>query len=519
MSLPDEATAAPTEVELKFSIAPEDLRRLRRHPLLAGAPIKRQSLVATYYDTPDLALYRRSLTLRIRKEGRRYVQTLKEGNPSVASGFGRLEWQAPVARLSPDLSAPDFLPRLGDLDGALHPVFTSRVRRLSCRLHPMPGTTIELCCDQGQIEAPNGARLPICEIELELKQGQTQALFAVARALNQQALLRLEMRSKSARGYALIENADFSGVVPQRHPRTALDGDMSAEAALGAVVRHCLQHLLVNDPAALSGQSEGVHQMRVALRRLRAALKLFKAMIPDDQRAWAVGEIKWITRSLGSVRNWDVFAELLEPVREAFAADRDLSALSQAVADRQRLGHEEMRRVLLSSRYTDFALQLLTWADTRNWRRPAVAEMPAGLLSPIGELAPALLRRRYRKVRNLVKTLDIALPEQRHRLRIALKELRYAVDFLAPIYDAKTARRYVKRLGRLQDDLGLLQDIATIDALARRLPEGEDGTNPARAAAIMLGWYGHAAAESTADLGKKLRRFLKADPFWDEAAA
>jgi CHAD domain-containing protein len=251
---------------------------------------------------------------------------------------------------------------------------------------------------------------------------------------------------------------------------------------------------------------------------LRAALKMFKTMIPDDQRAWAAGEIKWIARALGAQRNWDVFADLLTPVQQAFAADRDLAALSRAAAELQHLGHEQTRAMIDANRYTDFALQLLTWVDTRSWRQQAVSEDSVRLLSPIGGLAPALLHRRFRKVRKLAKTLDLDRPEQRHRLRIALKELRYAVDFLAPIYDAKTARRYVKRLAALQDDFGLLQDIATIDALAQQLPQDATDADLARGAAIMLGWYGHVAAMNAGSLGKKLRRLLKAEPFWEQAA-
>ena len=501
----------PLEIELKFALPPAELRRLQRHPLLAGNPGKRRLLASTYFDTPELALRERALSLRIRRNGRGYVQTLKASAPGAAAAVERGEWQVALTRPAPDLSPPELREQVGDLDGgALQPVFVSRIWRSSRLLRPDPGTVIELSCDRGEIETPAGASRPVCELELELKQGEVQALFDLARTLNRSLPLRLETQSKAARGYALLLGDDIDAA--RRQARLALRPDLPVAAALDAIVEHCLYHMLANDRAALGGDIEGVHQMRVALRRLRATLKLFKAMLPEEQRARAMGEIKWLSGTLGTARNWDVFAEHLAAVAQAFPKSAEAAALVEATAARQRLAHEAARDTLSSSRYTDFALQMLSSLEAHRVHR---AHGTAPLLAaPIGGLADSLLDRRYRKARKLAKRFDNLDAEQRHGFRIALKELRYAMDSLAGVYESKSVRRQVRRLAALQDDLGLLNDVETMTGLLGELAPPEGEARLRQGAAMVTGWYGRVAAEREAALGRRVARFLKAKPFW-----
>ncbi len=507
----------PLEVELKFALPPAELRRLQRHPLLAGTQGSRRLVASTYFDTPELALRDRALSLRIRKTGRSYVQTLK-ASPPAAALFQRGEWQVPLTRAAPDLSAPELREQVGDLDGsALQPVFVSRIWRSSRLLRPDPDTVIELSCDRGEIETPTGASVPVCELEIELKQGDCQALFELARTLNRSLPLRLETQSKAARGYALVLGADIDAA--RRQGKLALRPDMPVAAALGAIVEHCLYHMLANDRATLAGDIEGVHQMRVALRRLRATLKLFKAMLPEEQRRRAVGEMKWISGTLGTARNWDVFDAYLAEVAQAFPGSGEVGALIEAAAARQRLAYDAVRETLSSSRYTDFALQMLSSLETqREHRAPAAALAPL-LAAPISGVADSLLDRRYRKARKLGKRFDSLDAEQRHQFRIALKELRYAMDSLAGVYDSKAVRRQVRRLAALQDDLGLLNDIETMTALLGELAPADGEARLRQGAAMVRGWYGRVAAEREASLGKRVARFLKAKPFWTRPEA
>jgi len=511
---------AGSEFEVKLALAPNQLNRLRRHPIFAGTRTRSHLIASTYFDTPDFALRRRALALRVRKEGRRYVQTLK--GHDVAGATQRPEWQAFVAGPAPDLSHPGLHEQLGDLDGqSLQPIFVSRIRRSTRLVRPDPATVVEVSCDQGAIETPDGTSVPVCEVELELKEGAPEVLFEMARTLNRSTPLRVETRSKAARGYALATGGEHAqDVMTQRYGKIDLRRDMPAEQALASILRHCLRHLLANDQAALKGDAEGVHQMRVALRRLRATLSLFKAMIPSEQREWATREIKWVAAALGDARNWDVFTTYVTPIEEVFVADHQVARLHDSVQAKRSAAYDSMRTALQSSRYTDLVLQLMTWIETRGWRQQTVSEASVQLLAPVGELADALLERHHRKSRKLARRFVELAPSDRHRLRISLKKLRYAIDSLQRIYDAKSVRRQLKRLSALQDDLGTLNDVAMLDALLSELPgsAADDGVT-ARAPALIQGWYGRVRAETEAEIGKKLGRFGKMKPFWRPAGA
>jgi inorganic triphosphatase YgiF len=502
---------------LRFAVGVEALPRLRRLALFAGTIPVRRSITSIYYDTPDLALKRRALALRIRKEGRLYLQTIKE-EAAAAAGDER-RWQTTVPHAVPDLSPPELREWLGDVDLAgLRPVFASRIRRTRRQLRLAPDTVVDVIFDQGLIATPGGNELAVSEIDLDLRDGDVQGLFEIARQLNHAAALRLEPRGLAVRGYALLADPDGNQRATARHRRVELNRALPVEEALALITRRSLNHLLLNAPASRHGDVEGVHQMRVALRRLRVAFNLFKSLIPPAQHAWASGEVKWLSEALGATRNWDVFAELVAPVEEAFAGDPDIALLARRVAEARRTAQAAIAEVLASQRYADFTLELTAWIETRAWRRQAVSETSVRLLSPLSDLADQLLDRRYRAARKLAKRFDELDIDGRHTLRIALKKMRYTADSFARLYDAKPVARYLKRLAALQEDLGVLNDIATADRLIAALPESTDGTEEGdvrRGAALVRGWSAHVAALRCTAIDREVDAFLKAKPFWE----
>lgn len=504
---------------LRFAVGAEALPRLRRLPLFAGSTPVRRSITSIYYDTPDLALKRRALALRIRKEGRLYLQTVNAATAGALSGSDERRWQSMVPHAVPDLSPPELRQWLGDLDPAgLRPVFASRIRRSLRQLRPTPDTLIDVVFDRGLLATPGGSELAISEIDLDLRDGDAQALFEIARALNRTAALQLEPRSLAVRGYALLADPDGGSPATARHHRVELDRGLAIEEALALITRRSLTHLLVNAPASRRGDPEGVHQMRVALRRLRVAFTLFKSFIPARQHAWAIGEVKWLAGALGAARNWDVFAELVGPVERAFAGDPDIGRLSRTIAEARHEAQAAIGGVLTSQRYADFTLELTAWIETRAWRQQSVSEASVRLLSPLGDLADQLLDKRYRAARKLAKRFEELDIEGRHELRIALKKMRYTADSFARLYAAKPVARYLKRLAALQEDLGVLNDIATADRLIADFPaaSAEDGAGDLRrGAALVRGWSAHVAAERCAALDQELTAFLKAKPFWE----
>jgi triphosphatase len=517
----DVRSGAAPDLTLKLAVTPEQMRRLKHHPLVATARPSRHSLARTYFDTPDLALHRRSLALGVGKEGRRYIQRLTGVNGKAIVPPVSSEWQSAVPGAAPDLSRLGHHEVVGDIDASqLHPVFMSRIRRSTRVIRPDDATTVEVSCDEGHIETADGATLPICELDLELKAGPPQALYELARALNEAMPLRILTRSNADRGYALLSGEKDEDATGGGFGKVELAPELPAEDGLSAILRHALWHMLAHDQAALDGEAEGVHQMRVALRRLRATFSLFRPMIPEEQRLWATGEMKWIASALGPARNWDVFADHLGPLERHFPEAAGIAELSRRAQESRRAAYGLVQQTIATRRYTDVVLRLLTWTETRGWRQQAVSETSVDLLAPLGELAAELLERRHRKARRLARHFEALTPEERHGLRIAIKKLRYAVDSLQELYRPKAVRRYLRRLAGLQDDLGIVNDIATMDKLLEELQKMRGNGEALRhGAALMQGWYGHVMAACEAKLGKKLDRFIEMKAFWRRAGA
>lgn len=512
-------TAAEMRYALALVVAPEDAARLRRSGLLRGGQFTQRRITSTYYDTRKNELQRRTLALSVRREGRRVLEIL-EAIPGSAAASGEWPtWQTPLARPVPDLKPLAKVDGIGKLeDKPLKPVFTCRLRRGRAVLEP-DGAAVALSFDEGEIRTRGGRRLPVSEIELELQQGTPRAVFALANALADEAPLRVEMRSKAARGYALADRAEpRDAPATSRFGTVALRRGMAAEDALAVILRRCLAHLLANEPAARTGKEEGVHQMRVALRRLRVALALFRSMLPEAERSWVRGEVKWLASALGHARNWDIVNGLIGRVRIGLADDRDLAALGRAAGRERRRAYDALRGVLATRRYTQFTLGLMGWIETRAWRQPGALETSILQVSVVGKLADGVLERRYRKARDRARNFDRLGTHGRHRLRIALKKIRYAADSFASIYADKAARRYIRHVETLQDGLGLLNDIAASERLLRNLAQRRPTHAMIRADALVHGWCAHVAHECEPTLKNGLKRLKKAKPFWRRPA-
>jgi len=512
-----------SEIELKLQARPEDLARLRTAPLFAGSGDKAvtRSLESVYFDTPDLRLHGHAFSLRVRRQGRSYVQTLKAGGETTGGALVRGEWEAPVAGRRPNLS---LLPAevlgngVGALDEAeLKPVFESHVKRTVRTLRPQDGVEVEVAFDAGEIRGADGQVLPLAEIELELKQGaDPTCLYDVALALNELAPLRVELRSKSDRGYALAKGDRPSW---SKAGKLDLDPADTVEQALAAITRHCMAHLVANEAVALAGeQPEGVHQMRVALRRLRSALAIFRPFIPDTQYGVLVGEVKWLAGAFGAARDWDVFLEeLFAPVDLAFPGHPALAALRQAALASRARAYQGVRDAILSPRYTALLLKVGAWVDGRGWRDQPVSEHSAELFRPVADMAGALLAKRHRTVRKRGKGFASLDSEHRHEVRISLKKLRYAVEFFRTLFEAKGVRRYLDDLAGLQDALGHLQDVATVNKLVALIPAESGGRAPAgweTGAGMVIGWHARGLRDLEPAIVADWSRFAETKPFW-----
>ena len=505
------------EVELKLAVSAQDLVRAReilsgRSGVPAAAPT---TLVSVYYDTPERGLAQRELLLRVRKHGRRYIQTVK-GRAAAADLLTRDEWEDAIGSERPDLAAPQSGPALqrAAKDGELRPLFKTVVRRTLFALEPGSATRIEAALDEGEIRALDGDLTePISEIELELKSGSAAVLYDVALRLLDAMPLHIETRSKGERGYALIDGARLPPVVhvqlPDIHP------EMTVDAALHDIGLRCLLPVLQNAPAALAGVPDAIHQMRVCARRLRSLLSSVKPMLSDEHYRWANGEAKWLLSALGDARNWHVFSEhLLKPLRAAQLAPQALDPLVRDVERAQDAASARAGEAIRSPRYTESLLKLLRWFEAHGWRDQAVSQESAALMAPIGEIAPVLLRRRYRRARRRSKDFAKLDPARRHKLRIALKKLRYMSEFLGGLFDRQAVDAFLGALKPLQDGLGAANDVRAAHDLMTQLGEGSGGAKVERGAGIVLGWHDRGLVENEPALRKQVRRFRKAQPFW-----
>ena len=303
----------------------------------------------------------------------------------------------PVVGASPDPQAPQtgrFIRR--GQPALLVALVRTEIARHILMLCPDPETRIEAAVDQGQVAAVrNNSSEPICEIELELKAGDVTALYDVALELLAVAPVRLERRSKSARGFRLAGcQRRRSASRRCMRARSLSTCDMTAGAALRRIVRSCIEQIVGNEAAVLAGMPEGVHQMRVGVRRLRAILSAFAPLLQEDEFSWFSDELRWLGDILGRARNLDVFADrLVAPATEAIGDIPGLAALNAAVAARRAAAYADAVAAIGSPRYTALVLRLMRWSEASG------ARIAAPALSRAPRQSRSLLKRRLKLVR------------------------------------------------------------------------------------------------------------------------
>lgn len=481
-----------SECEIKLNGPRPLLREAARRLGLLDAPAR--SLRAVYYDAPDRALEQARMSLRVRSAEGAWTTTFKwplAGDGLFVHREAEAQGSPPQGDAAPDLSAldPQALSALESaVDAqALAPRFETRMRRRAALIE-REGARIEAAFDEGFLLAGD-ERAPIAEIELEWISGPPQGLYALARELVD-AGLRIAPLAKSARGYLL---AAGETPAPVRASPLALDTDASAQDALVALIDNALGQFLANAPAIEGAHAEeAVHQMRVALRRLRAGLALFDKRAPDSGLRRFRQEAGELARALGPARDWDVFLAGLEAIPFAAAgAESGLFALRARAMRRRAQAHGQARALARGAQASIFALDLQAFAAARGWR----ADPHGALWRDEGARGFALARlaaldKRARKRGKGLRRLDAA---GRHRLRIALKNLRYAAEFFAPALAPDDLRPLLKPTTRLLDLLGAANDAAAGARLAASLGS-KGGPHLARAVGLTQGWALRAAA-------------------------
>ncbi|SKA34020.1 CYTH domain-containing protein [Enhydrobacter aerosaccus] len=507
------------ETELKFSLSRDARRALERHMALRGnvaGEAATRTDHTTYFDTSDFALRNAGFSLRIRRSvdgdgGDTFVQTVKaaqNGAGKDGSGWRRQEWEWPVAREELDLEhldeVPGLLPALQKGLADLQPVFCTEVQRCRQVLQPPGGGLIELALDDGMIVASR-QREPVSELELELKEGSEDALLRLGLDLAQAAPLSLQVESKADRGYRLQE-----GDRPRARKagRPAIDGDATAARAFASLSDSVLDHLLVNQPAVLRGEeSEGVHQMRVAVRRLRSLLVLYTPLLERTSGARFEAELRRLGNCLGAARDWSVFLEQTLPAAEKDGVDANWIEILRLAAESKY--HAALQAAKKAVGVPEFARFILSF---RTWSRCPPAALASAAEQPVKRIAPWLLDRLEGKFDKRLKRSDGQEPGTLHAVRKSAKKLRYSIEYLDALFGSKAAR-YAKACNRLQKKLGVLNDLETATARAAELA-GNDRLDLVPAVGALSNW---ADARRPPLLKKALKAcatFAEQDPFW-----
>ena len=505
------------EIEFKFSIPSDRLAAVEA--AVRRGTVTRTRLQARYFDTPDRALATHGVVLRLRKEGRRWVQTVK------APGDGPLQREEHEVDLGPARAGvvpqPDVQRHAGTpagerlaalLAGAQGPLaetYGTDIWRLTRDVRVAGGTLVELALDLGKVVAhagtPQACESAVCELELELKRGPVAGLVALAQRWAGQHGLWFSTVSKAGRGERLLAGVGTVPAVKAEAPRLgAPDASLDGRALQRAIVANCLAQILPNASEIAGGsQSDGdseeqVHQLRIGIRRLRTALRELAELDPSafDSAAWEPPLVDGF-RALGALRDRAQVLERMSPV------------LREAGAPPIALPPEEASVRPAGSVVRDPAFQAVLVALIGF----TAAEMPVGETTALdAKAARRLLRQRLQRLH--AKTLRDgqrfeSLPtERQHQVRKRLKRLRYLAEFVAPLFDADRAARYLARLRPAQDALGDFNDEAVAHALYREATAHDAG------AWFAVGWFAARHPAGARACRKALKKIGAAPRFW-----
>ena len=466
--------------------------------------------VDTYLDTDDWRILRAGYALRVRhKSGGGAEATLKS---LAAAAKGMRQRREMNEDLSVEGDPHNLTQAVFDAPGAvgasvravvgihasrtLRVLFEVRTRRsiyeLTCDTQRIGEVDLDDAAFPGGDSAPNGA---MQRIEIEVLNADARAIKSFVKRMRKECDLHDAVLSKFEAGLRArdlqprqIAGEDFGPV--------RIEPDATTSDLAYAVLRRHFAAMLSHEPAVRLGeQARDVHLMRVATRRLRAALSLFRDSLPP--RAGRLREeLGWVASALGALRDYDVMIKQVEgwAVNGGDGAPQSAYQMVVALLRQQRsVEHGRLLAILNSRRY-----ERLVSAFSRFLTKPA--GLPEVAHVPANAAAPVLILRRYRQTRKLGDQLaPESPPTEYHRLRIAAKRLRYSLEFVARLY-GKPAKRALSRMVAMQDMLGLFQDTRMAVGRLRSLSAPNATRQMPAAALFALGQVAQRYEQQAAEL-------------------
>lgn len=517
----------PKEIELKLSLTPQAARTLGQHPLLAGHAHQRQRLCNTYYDTATLALTAARVAVRFRYKGEHCLLTVKSAEAAPGGLAERSEWEVEAAHGVFDFSHvdhPALRQQLEALQSQLLPLFTTdfvrdtwQVRGWQVQGQLQVAATggsrpvhIEVALDRGSIASTglDGQRRQetLCELELELIEGQPADLFALAATLQPEFNLHPSLASKAERGYRCFLQTPFQ---PVKASPSAVQADWTPTAALRHGLLEALGQLQRNQAGMVHAEAnpEFVHQARVALRRLHSLLKTGEPLLPAGFAGQYFSSFKPLMQRLGKVRNLDVFLhETLPALKTAAPRATDWLRVQQQLQTRR---DKQCRALLRQLASVDYGAALLALTAALHGLR----DLPDAL--PLADFAALRLNALQHRIGAQIAAL---MPEgaisheaesECHALRLACKRMRYSLAFCQPLWSGEALHAFQQALVAVQEVLGQLNDLSTapglLTALKQPVPE---------AAPFVAGWVAGRKQDLLVQLPKVLARLQAITPVW-----
>ena len=493
------------EFELKLEIPLDRLSRVEA--AVREGKADRQRLQARYFDTADGALAKRGIVVRVRKEGRRWVQTAKapakgllnrlEHNVNLVKPAGN---PLPLADLSRHTGTPvgdqilkalELAPE-SDFPGLVL-LYETDVWRLS-RSIEVAGSVLEIALDTGRV-ACGAQSMPLRELEIELKQGNPEDAVQLARDWCARHGLWLSAITKSMKGQQLGRGDAFGPVVPAA--ATKFDSQAGSGEITEAVLQSCLSQVIGNASEVASGSSndDHIHQLRVGIRRLRTALRELPALTEGIDAAWEPPLVEAF-RALGQHRDSSHVLQSLQPHIEA--------AGGPAVKAEQPDGDiADPALAVRSPAFQDALLGMIGFLHAAKPKKGALGN----------KAAKKVLRQRLKKVRFQVEkdgSNFLALDEDRqHQVRKRLKQLRYLAEFVTPLFPSRRCKKFIAGLKPVQEALGLYNDELTA------LQAYRDLTASDKRAWFSVGWLTARRTPNARVCWQELETFAKVRPFWE----
>jgi triphosphatase len=514
------------EFELKLEVPANRLRSVAA-AMNEGKAIQ-QRFYAYYFDTEEGLLASHGITVRVRKEGARWVQTAKGTLGGSASLLERLEHNvdipAPIAGGIPSVhlarhfgtpvgnSIQQALKlKAGDMHPALVLMYETDFQRLKRRVK-LAGSVIEIALDQGHVISGSNS-LALCELEVELKQGKPEHAVQLAHIWCEKHGLWLSSITKSMKGQQLRNGKSFGLAMSAVSPK--YDRNANGQQIFITILQSCLSQVLANasEVAAGSIDPEHVHQLRVGIRRLRIAIREFKTLL-DGADSIGVAPLIDAFRDLGKYRDIDLLIQSVQPqIKAAGGPDVDIHPANTDVSN--------LSAVVRSPAFQDALLSLIGFVYVEEFdmamqeKQHSHAAMESKVIrssvmknKAVTKLICARLNKLHSQIIKNGRKFLVLDEAQQHDMRKRVKRLRYLSEFSAPLFSARKANSFLTSLKPVQDALGTYHD----EIMA--LQSYHNLANQDTAAWFGVGWLSARRIPNAEICLREFKVFAKTKPFF-----